>query len=122
MLHANQEHVHDARYLEGIHLFNAGEFFAAHEIWEELWLDCENPDRRFYQGLIHAAVAVYHWNRGNSRGATRLVQSCRRYLAMYPIPYRGLNAPPFCDRLESLILWQEATSPPQIVLSDLESC
>jgi len=46
-----------------------------HEVWEELWLDCPAADRRFYQSLIQAAVALYHWGNGNLAGATRLFPS-----------------------------------------------
>ena len=45
----------DPRYLAGIDLFNRGEFFDAHDAWEELWTDCPSADRRFYQSLIQAA-------------------------------------------------------------------
>ncbi len=27
----------DPRYVEGLRLFNEAEFFAAHDVWEDLW-------------------------------------------------------------------------------------
>src|SRR5262249_34271574 len=68
---------YDDRYLAGVQLFNAGEYFDAHEVWEDLWHDCPSADRRFYQSLIQAAVALYHWSRGNRPGAARLFDSGR---------------------------------------------
>lgn len=45
---------------EGVLLFNAGEFFAAHEAWETLWrAETELAPRRALQGLIQIA-AGYH--------------------------------------------------------------
>ena len=35
--------VTDSRLARGVEAFNAGEFFAAHEIWEELWLEMVGP-------------------------------------------------------------------------------
>ncbi|MGC3968698.1 MAG: DUF309 domain-containing protein [Pirellulales bacterium] len=62
---------YDPLYLKGIELFNTCEFFEAHEAWEELWQEHFGPDRKFYQGLIQAAVAVHHFCNGNIRGAKR---------------------------------------------------
>ncbi len=58
---------YDARYLGGVRFFNEGDFFEAHEVWEDLWLNTAGPERRFYQGLIQAAVALYHFGNGNLR-------------------------------------------------------
>src|SRR5262245_54282863 len=53
---------YDARYLAGIQLFNHRDFFEAHEVWEDLWQECAGPERRFYQGLIQAAVGLLHFS------------------------------------------------------------
>ena len=34
----------DTRYESGIELFNRGEYFDAHEVWEDLWMDCPAAD------------------------------------------------------------------------------
>ena len=91
---------YDPRYLAGIVLFNRGDFFEAHEVWEDLWHDTAGPDRRFYQGLIQAAVAVYHAGNGNARGARRLFHSGRRYMSSYPAGHLGLNVGEFWAALE----------------------
>ena len=53
----------------GIELFNREEFFECHEVLEELWTPERGPHRLFLQAVIHMAVACYHCQRGNSRGA-----------------------------------------------------
>lgn len=85
----------------GVALFNAGEYFEAHEVWEELWADCPSADRRFVQALIQAAVAVYHFQRGNAAGATRLYHSGRRYMDPYDPNYMGLDAADFWRKMEA---------------------
>ena len=84
---------YDPRYLAGIVLFNERDFFSAHEVWEDLWNDCGDADRRFYQALIQAAVALYHYGQGNLRGAVKLFASSKAYMDRYPSPHLGLD----CD-------------------------
>jgi uncharacterized protein len=82
---------YDVRYVEGIRLFNARNFFEAHEVWEDLWRDERGAARSYYQGLIQAAVCLYHFGRGNTRGAKKLYQSSRAYLETYRPSYCGLD-------------------------------
>ena len=89
----------DARYLAGIELFNRGEFFEAHEVWEDLWHECASADRRFYQALIQAAVAAHHWARGNAAGAKRLYHSGRKYMEPFRPAHRGLAVDEFWDAM-----------------------
>lgn len=62
-------------FLSGIQLFNDGEFFEAHEAWEEAWNLATGPKARFYQGLIQAAVTLEHINRDNPRGVQKVWRS-----------------------------------------------
>lgn len=91
---------YEPRYLAGIVVFNDRDFFEAHEIWESLWLDCAGPERRFYQGLIQAAVALYHFGNGNLRGASKLFQSSRKYMEAYGDKYLGLDSGAFWRQME----------------------
>ncbi|MBX9625196.1 MAG: DUF309 domain-containing protein [Gemmataceae bacterium] len=94
---------YDPRYLAGVDHFNRGEYFDAHEVWEELWGDCPAADRRFYQSLIQAAVALYHWGRNNPAGADRLFRSGRAYMAPYRPAHRGLDVDRFWQAVEAVV-------------------
>jgi len=75
----------DARLERGIELFNACEFFEAHEVWEQAWTPERGPRRLFLQALIHLAVGSYHWSRGNALGARRqLCKALRKMEASGP--------------------------------------
>jgi len=87
-------------YLEGIKHFNECDFFEAHEVWEELWTDYRGPSRKFYQGLIQAAVALYHFGNGNIRGARKLYHSSSEYLASYRPKHLGLDLEKFLSEFE----------------------
>ncbi len=93
--------MYDPRYLQGVVLFNRADYFAAHEVWEEVWRDCPSQERRFYQGLIQAAVAIYQWNRSNARGARRLFYSGRAYMESYAPTHLGLDVPRFWQSIEA---------------------
>jgi uncharacterized protein len=91
---------YDPRYLAGIVLFNRGDFFEAHEVWEDLWMHCTGPERSFYQGLIQAAVGLCHFCNGNLRGAVKLYNSSRDYMAKYGPAYLGLDNALFWRQME----------------------
>jgi predicted metal-dependent hydrolase len=86
---------YDPRYLAGVLFFNNRQFFEAHEVWESLWMDCAGPERRFYQGLIQAAVGLYHFGNSNVRGATKLYHSSRAYMERFLPAFAGLDIAEF---------------------------
>lgn len=92
---------YDPRYLAGIVLFNRGDFFEAHEVWEDLWMDTAGPDKQFFQGLIQVAVGLCHFCNGNVRGAVKLYHSSRDYLSRYTSPHYGLNLDEFGRQMQS---------------------
>ena len=92
----------DRRLLEGIARFNRHEFFACHEVLEQAWLKMQGPSRDFYKGLIQAAVAYYHWSRGNRAGAMSLYRSSRRYLERYAPEFLGVRVAEFLQRYDAV--------------------
>jgi predicted metal-dependent hydrolase len=78
-------------YLEGIRLFNAGEFWHAHEQWEICWRMASEPEATFYKGIIQAAAALVHWQKGNRRGLRRNWEKGRPKLVALPMRLRGLD-------------------------------
>lgn len=113
---------YDLRYLAGIVLFNRRDYFAAHEVWEDLWNDCPAADRRFYQSLIQAAVALYHWGRGNATGAGRLFDSGRRYMRPFGPVHLGLRVDDFWVGVErTLADAPGSVAPPEVTLSPAPS-
>lgn len=89
-------------YLIGVQLFNRGDYFEAHEVWEDLWRATAGPDRAFYQGLIQVAVGLCHYYNGNSMGACRLYHRFRGYLNGFQPSFQGLDLDAFLGSLERL--------------------
>ncbi len=65
---------------KGCNHFDAGEYFDAHEVWEEIWVDSFGPRKYFLQGLIQAAVALHHARNENWAGTRKLSASSMDYL------------------------------------------
>ena len=82
----------DAALRAGIAVYNAGYYHAAHDAWEEEWLELDDgPDERLLHGLIQFTAAVHHAHKRNWAGAVGLCESSGGYLADLPADYRGVN-------------------------------
>jgi predicted metal-dependent hydrolase len=53
--------------------FNRGEFFDAHEVWEEAWHGLAGSERVLVQGLIQVAAGLHHLQSHRHRPAARLL-------------------------------------------------
>ena|GEM_PF-1782724 len=90
---------------KGVKLFNEGEFFEAHEVWEEIWRESDEPDRSFYQGLIQIAVALAHLERGNVVGFDRLASRAEEHLAEFPPSFGGIRLEELRRQVTDLARW-----------------
>ncbi len=76
---------------EGLRLYDAGEFFTAHEAWESVWLGSPEPEKTFLQGLIQVTAAFHHLQRNNPLGTKLLLQAALRRLDCYPESFGGIS-------------------------------
>jgi predicted metal-dependent hydrolase len=63
----------DPRLGVAIGLFNAADWYACHDLLEELWHETAGPMRPVLQGILQIAVAELHRDKENLRGATILM-------------------------------------------------
>ena len=81
----------DPRIDEGIRLFNDREFFECHDVFEDFWSEQIGPEKTFFQGLIHAAVCLFHFEGGNLGGARKMYGSCTGYLQPFEPEFCGID-------------------------------
>lgn len=62
------------RIRQGQIAFNRGEFFIAHERWEQVWLELTGTERLGVQGLIQIAAGLHHLSEGRRAPAARLLE------------------------------------------------
>jgi hypothetical protein len=122
----------------GVAVYNAGEYHAAHDAWEDYWLDLERgtDDERLLHGLIQFTAVVHHARQRNWQGVAGLVESASEYLADLPDEYRGIDvaavrsdlarfgadperierapAPPLVHQNEATTLWDLRLGPAAI--------
>ena len=80
-------------------LFNHHLFFEVHEILEAQWRTEEGDPRLFLQGLIQVAVAFYHLERHNYRGALSLLHDGLEKIAPRRPAFIGVELQEFVARL-----------------------
>jgi predicted metal-dependent hydrolase len=93
----------DSRLVEGVRLFNRGEFFDAHEVVEDLWHETAGPERNLLKGFIQAAVACEHHRRGNARGRRSVGATAAAYLREYPARAHGLDVAGLVEGLDAFL-------------------
>jgi predicted metal-dependent hydrolase len=81
----------DGSYQHGLELARAGRFFDAHEAFETAWRACADPERDFFQGLVHVVVSAYQRGRGRPIATERQRLKALKRLAAYEPAYRGLD-------------------------------
>lgn len=79
------------QYREGIRLFNEEEFFECHDVLEELWAETDGPEKKFIQGLIQAAISLFHFGNENFGGAKKLYITARKLLDVHPAETMGIS-------------------------------
>jgi hypothetical protein len=86
----------------GVAIYNEGRYHAAHDAWEDHWLDLERgtDDERLLHGLIQFTAVAHHLQDENWSGATGLAESGGEYLADLPATSRGVELDPVRAFLE----------------------
>ena len=77
--------------IKGLELFNAGEYFDAHEELEHAWNEDQGPGRDLYRGVLQVGVAYLQIERGNYNGAIKMLMRVKQWLDPLPEVCRGIN-------------------------------
>lgn len=75
----------------GVHKFNAGEFYKQHDLFEEQWVRTAGPVRDLYRAILQVGVAYFQIERGNYRGALKMLQRSVQWLVVLPDECQGVN-------------------------------
>ena len=81
------------KFEQGLSAYEAGEFYEAHEAWEELWHDEEDDDARtLLQALIQIASALHKACEDvGPRGALHLLERAHGRLSRLPDDFGGID-------------------------------
>lgn len=88
---------------EAIRLFDAGNYFGAHEAWETCWAQRKGTDEEeFFKGLAQLGAGYTHWMRGNAHGADALLSRALERIGRHGSPHRGIDIASFMTQVEAL--------------------
>ncbi len=89
---------------KGIALFNAGEYWLAHEALEAAWRAESGQARHLYRGILQVGVAYLHVTRHNYPGVIKLYGRHRRWLDPFPDECRGIDLKQLRADLETVMV------------------
>lgn len=81
----------DPRLHKGVAEFNQQLFFECHETLEEIWLEEQGEDRKFYQGLIQVAAGYFKLQQRVPAGALKLWRTGIEKLEPYTPVFLGID-------------------------------
>jgi uncharacterized protein len=87
----------------GVEQFNQGEFYACHDTLEAIWIEAPEADKKFYQGILQIAVALYHLGNQNWRGGVILMGEGLNRLRAVPEDHAGLDMVSFMAESSDLL-------------------
>lgn len=76
---------------QGLQLFNRGEYYRQHDLFEEQWMATAGPVRDLYRAILQVGVAYYQIERGNYRGALKMLQRSVQWLYLLPDICQGID-------------------------------
>lgn len=112
-------------FLQGIELFNRGEFYDSHEVWEDIWRSTTPEPKNLFQGLIQVAAALHQFldlHRQEAPGRT--LAKARVRLEPYAPVACGLDIAGLLEQVGRWEAWLERTEgerPPVPVLHVLDT-
>ena len=75
----------------GLEFFNRGLYYRQHDLFEEQWMATAGPVRDLYRAILQVGVAYYQIERGNYRGALKMLQRSVQWLYLLPDSCQGID-------------------------------
>jgi len=109
--------VHPAA-IKGMELFQAGEYWQAHEYLEEAWKEETGSVQELYRAVLQAAVVYLHIERGNYLGAVKVYGKVQKWIQPWPEVCRGIEIGQLRRNLDIVIGEVERLGPDRLVSFD----
>jgi hypothetical protein len=77
--------------VQGVAKFNAGEYYPQHDLFEAQWVQTAGPVRDLYRVILQVGVAYYQIERGNHRGALKMLLRSVQWLQLLPDVCQGVD-------------------------------
>lgn len=102
-------------YIAGIDLYNAGEFHAAHDVWEERWMGEVGPQEKlFLQAMIQSAVAFHHLEIGRPGAARQMYTRAKeKFKKLGTNVFMSLDLVNYQQQLDRSLSWLLTAADPR---------
>lgn len=102
-------------YIAGIDLYNAGEFHAAHDVWEERWMGEVGPrEKLFLQAMIQSAVAFHHLEIGRPGAARQMYTRAKeKFSRLGTNVFMSLDLEEYQSQLDLALSWLLTVADPR---------
>ena len=91
----------DLKVQAGLAAFTQGNFYEAHEFFEDAWRDSLDESREFYRALLHISGGFYRLTQSRNEAAKKFFLHAHKWLVQFPSPYRGVTT----SRLQEYMLY-----------------
>jgi uncharacterized protein len=102
------------QFWQGVAEFQKGEYYACHDTLEALWIEAQEPDKTFFQGVLQIAVACYHLSQQNWRGAVILLGEGMYRLSTYQPHYSEIDVEYLLDTSAELLQYLQQLGPERV--------
>ena len=104
-------------YIAGIDLYNAGEFHAAHDAWEERWMGEVGPrEKLFLQAMIQSAVAFHHLDIGRPGAARQMyLRAKEKFARLGCAVFMSLDLAEYQAQLDAALSWLLSVPDPRVL-------
>src|SRR5258708_2447212 len=104
-------------YIAGIDLYNAGEFHAAHDAWEERWMGPVGPEEKlFLQAMIQSAVAFHHLQIGRPGAARQMyLRAKEKFARLNQRVFMSLDLKEYQAQLDRSLSWLLTAPEPRVI-------
>ncbi len=101
---------------QGLRAFNQGEYFSAHEYFEDAWRETPDSSREFYRSLLQISAGFYRLTEDRSSAAKKFFRRALHWLQFFSNTHMSLEVQKIRNLLVQLIDDIDAGKPSKDIL------
>ena len=102
---------------KGIQHFNQGDYYEAHEWFEDAWRETPDPSREFYRALLHISGGFYRLTQGKPTAAKKFFSHAEKWLSEFPDDHQGFDLQQLRRNLGKIIKQIDQGHPPAEIIN-----
>jgi CheY-like chemotaxis protein len=103
----------------GVQKFNAGEYYAQHDAFEQQWMAETGPVRDLYRAILQVGIAYHHVTRGNAVGGLKMLRRSMQWFSVLPDVCQGVNVRQLRQDADRVFLVLQTIDPDDMASFDL---